>query len=149
MLPLTPRNSSPRVAYTDVRMQMQNFNKGQLMITMISRVPFRQWTLQKNQGLEGQHLPLLFPTLWAKHQPDCLLHSHLTTFLREEQMNSQFRKLHHQYYIPPTTDAGVGREGGVGQFVVIHVINVRYALNAIRYIFLTFSYYNALRFNRK
>lgn len=45
---------------------------------------------------------------------------------------------------------GRGRKKRNNQFVVkLHIIKVRFTLNTIKCIFLIFSYFNAIRFNRK
>lgn len=45
---------------------------------------------------------------------------------------------------------GRGRKKRNNQFVVkLHIIKVRFTLNTIECIFLIFSYFNAIRFNRK
>lgn len=98
MLPLTPRNPSPPVVYVDVRIQTESFNKGQLMITII-----------RGGGL---HASIKSRSRWATFTFSI---SNIVSELSAKpsftqpsicipqvgRMNSQFRELHHQYYIHP------------------------------------------------
>lgn len=100
----------------------------------------------------GYLYQLLFPTLSRNYQSGCLLYNHLSNLHSSRGKNGfSIQGIASPILYPSITDAGVKKKGkGWGEFVVvIDIINIRFALNTIKCIFLIFSYYNAIRFNKK